>query len=190
MTSNEHPNESNKSIELIKLLINKTNKVIYKIRKKLSEEHELLIFSKADKTANIKLEKKILEEIYKIFQENNGSFYFSYTYDLTNSIERQHSNSYDDNKPTWKRADNRFFWNYLLVDDLMGSTPECHDSFIIPIIQGFVETENVNIDPRFVNNEEESGQIEFSNLKFSLISRRSRHRLGNFTSYLKLKFYQ
>jgi hypothetical protein len=44
------------------------------------------------------MEKKILEEVYKIFQENNGSFYLSYTLDLTNSIERQHSNTYDEIK--------------------------------------------------------------------------------------------
>lgn len=45
--------------------------------------------SSTDSSNNAKFEKKILDEIIKIFQDNNGSFYFSYTYDLTNSIERQ-----------------------------------------------------------------------------------------------------
>ena len=126
------------------------------------------------------MEKKILEEIYKIFQENNGSFYLSYTFDLTNSVERQHSNTYDELKPIWKRADNRFFWNWALIKNAANLEPECHHTFIIPIIQGFVQTDNVNIDSRFLNNENDEGscQIEFNSLKICLISRRSRHRLG------------
>jgi hypothetical protein len=126
------------------------------------------------------MEKKILEEVYKIFQENNGSFYLSYTLDLTNSIERQHSNTYDEMKPIWKRAENRFFWNWPLINNIVNLEPKCDESFIIPIIQGFVQTDNVNIDSRFLNseNEEGLGQIEFNTLKICLISRRSRYRLG------------
>ena len=123
-----------------------------------------------------------MEEIYKIFQENNGSFYFSHEFDLTNSIERQHSNIYDSSLPLWKRADSRFFWNMPLINELFDLKPDCHNSFIIPVIQGFVQSETVNIEPRFINNTSngEMGQIEFNSLKLCLISRRSRFRLGIF----------
>lgn len=86
--------------------------------------------STSNNNAN-KFEKKILEEIIKIFQENNGSFYFSYTYDLTSSVERQqeqfesncilvNTNSSNENKKiNWKLADDRFFWNKVLLNDLI-----------------------------------------------------------------------
>lgn len=162
MGSNDQ-SDFQKSTELIKSLINRSTKN-----------------NSSDKSSNIKVEKKILEEVYKIFQENNGSFYLSNTFDLTNSIERQHSNTYDEMKPIWKRAENRFFWNWPLISNIVNLETKCDDSFIIPIIQGFVQTDNVNIDSRFLNNESEEGlgQIEFNTLKICLISRRSRYRLG------------
>lgn len=46
-------------------------------------------------------------------------FYYSDTFDLTNSIQRQNQSTYDANAPLWKRADERFFWNRHLLNDLM-----------------------------------------------------------------------
>jgi hypothetical protein len=120
---------------------------------------------------NSKLEKKLLDEIEKIFQENAGSFYFSYTYDLTNTLERQQEQIVDKNASSsslkkeeenlllkrrspmticWKNADDRFFWNKSLLEHLIemsektSSSEQQHnelDKFIVPLIQGFVQME-------------------------------------------------
>jgi hypothetical protein len=119
---------------------------------------------------NSKLEKKLIDEIEKIFQENGGSFYFSYTYDLTNTLERQQelvegeaSKSSEQKKRSslktcWKYADDRFFWNKALLEHLIDlnensrersdksdasvqSDLSAIDNFIVPLIQGFFEME-------------------------------------------------
>ena len=46
-------------------------------------------------------------------------FYFSDTYDLTNSLQRQNTNGYKKDKPLWERADERFFWNKPMLEELM-----------------------------------------------------------------------
>ena len=45
-------------------------------------------------------------------------FYYSNTYDLTNSLQQQHSERYDRSAPLWKRADERFFWNMYMLAEL------------------------------------------------------------------------
>ncbi|CAO3645563.1 unnamed protein product [Cunninghamella blakesleeana] len=83
-----------------------------------------------------------------------NSFYYSYTYNLTNSLQRQ-----------THEVDNRFFWNHylsqkmLIVDDHKKMSP-----FILPVIQGFV-----NIKPLIINQK---------SITFALISRRSQERAG------------
>jgi len=153
---------------------------------------------------NNKFEKKIFEEIVKIFQDNNGSFYFSYTYDLTNSIERMQEQleemklkkEANENvaKPLWKCVDERFFWNKALLSDLVDLDAtninrnevdniyfkneqnnivdeqlKIRDRFILPLIQGFIQIES------FISPETDVGDVE---VRISLISRRSRYRLG------------
>ena len=66
-----------------------------------------------------KFEKKITEEIVKVFQENNGSFYFSHTFDLTNTIERREELLNKPIEARWRQADDRFFWNKTLLSDLI-----------------------------------------------------------------------
>ena len=46
-------------------------------------------------------------------------FYFSDTYDLTNSLQRQNTDGYQNDKPLWERADERFFWNKPMLEELM-----------------------------------------------------------------------
>ncbi|RNA25377.1 phosphatidylinositide phosphatase SAC2 [Brachionus plicatilis] len=125
-----------------------------------------------------RFEKKILIEIYKIFQENSGSFYFSYTYDLTNSVERQQEQFERGAKKCsldWRLADERFFWNkYLLMDVLEINSNE---EFVTPVIQGFVQLEQ-----HIINSSKELGPNKEMKapdpLRLALISRRSRYRLG------------
>ena len=60
----------------------------------------------------------------------SDSFYYSETFDITNSIDRQHADTYDKNLPLWKRADGRFFWNQHMLLELIESQVS-HVSFII-----------------------------------------------------------
>ncbi|KAF2402721.1 hypothetical protein EJ06DRAFT_505683 [Trichodelitschia bisporula] len=104
----------------------------------------------------------------------NAPLYFSYSYDITNSLQRQS----DSNPvlPLWKRADDRFFWNRFVQSDLIdyrtgnsgrlgyrGEQPGI-DPFILPVMYGMMEIRNTS--------------VKGNPLTFVLITRRSRHRGG------------
>jgi hypothetical protein len=141
-----------------------------------------------------KFEKKIIDEIVKLFQENNGSFYFASTYDLTNSIERQQeqieaAENCEETPPSsyWRKCDDRFFWNKVLLGDLLNSLSNQselvgRDRFILPLIQGFVQihtyenkTSASESQQRASLNLLEHGERK---VRIGLISRRNRYRLG------------
>jgi hypothetical protein len=153
---------------------------------------------------NNKFEKKIFEEIVKIFQDNNGSFYFSYTYDLTNSIERmqeqldemklQKEQNENAAKPLWKCVDERFFWNKALLSDLVdldatNINRNEVDNIYFKNEQNNIVDEQLKIRDRFIlpliqgfiqiesfiSPETDVGEVE---VRIGLISRRSRYRLG------------
>lgn len=71
-----------------------------------------------------KLEKRILEELTKIFTETD-SFFFCQNGDITNSLQRQCAykksrlNQGDQEEPLWKRVDDRFFWNKHMLQDII-----------------------------------------------------------------------
>ncbi|KAI5839330.1 SacI homology domain-containing protein [Morchella snyderi] len=93
-----------------------------------------------------------------------GPMYFSYTFDLTNSFQRQ--STADLAAPLWQRADDRFFWNRYIASDLIdlrSSNPNV-DPYILPTFFGFltIATTAINSTP----------------CTFILITRRSRHRAG------------
>ena len=108
-----------------------------------------------------------------------GPMYFSYSFDLTNSFQRQaHS---DLNLPLWRRADDRFFWNKFIQTDLIdlanGATSASGlrggyqygaDPFILPVMFGMLRISQT--------------RIKSTPLTFTLITRRSRYRAG--TRYL------
>lgn len=137
-------------------------------------------------TTNVtsRFEKKILIEVYKIFQENSGSFYFSYTYDLTNSVERQQEQYEKMVKKLnldWRLADEKYFWNKYLLNDVLNL--ENNDEFVTPIIQGFVQLEEQIIST--AKDFDPKKQVKVPDpLRLSLISRRSRYRLGNYHIFL------
>ncbi|KAF2148698.1 hypothetical protein K461DRAFT_324192 [Myriangium duriaei CBS 260.36] len=103
-----------------------------------------------------------------------GPMYYSYTFDLTNSFQRQAAS--DPSGPLWKRADDRFFWNRFISSDLIdfrnGSSHQRQargpqpavDPFILPVMFGMLRITNT--------------AIKGSPLNFVLITRRSRHRAG------------
>lgn len=68
-----------------------------------------------------RFEKRILEELNKIFTETD-SFFFCQTGDITNSLQRQcimESQHDNQDKPLWQRVDDRFFWNKHMLHDII-----------------------------------------------------------------------
>ena len=108
-----------------------------------------------------------------------GPMYFSYSFDVTNSFQRQAQS--DPSLPLWKRADDRFFWNKFIQSDLIdfasgaasgsglrGGQQIGADPFILPVMFGMLRITQTS--------------IKATPLTFTLITRRSRHRAG--TRYL------
>jgi hypothetical protein len=102
----------------------------------------------------------------------SGPMYFSYSFDITNSFQRQ--SQLDSASPLWKRADDRFFWNKFVQSDLIdfrtsgsrhqhGQQPAV-DSYILPVMFGMLEIV--------------STRVKTSPLTMVLITRRSRYRAG------------
>jgi phosphatidylinositol 4-phosphatase len=97
-----------------------------------------------------KLEKRISEEIHKIFDDTD-SFYYSHDSDITNNLQRKESDNRDD----------RFFWNKHMLSEIL----KLDDQYwTLPIIQGFVQVEQC--------------VIENECFTLALVSRRSRFRAG------------
>ncbi|XP_020298278.1 phosphatidylinositide phosphatase SAC2 isoform X2 [Pseudomyrmex gracilis] len=123
-----------------------------------------------------RFEKRILEELNKIFTETD-SFFFCQTGDITNSLQRQcivesQQNQSDQDKPLWQRVDDRFFWNKHMLHDIINLNTDKANCWILPIIQGYVQIEKCIVEVGF----DEQPQQETFNL--AIISRRSRFRAG------------
>uniref|UniRef100_A0A671Y3I3 Inositol polyphosphate-5-phosphatase F n=1 Tax=Sparus aurata TaxID=8175 RepID=A0A671Y3I3_SPAAU len=146
---------------------------VYKITKiaviPLSDEEpqELELEVKENKEKE-RLERRLLDELYKIFMDSD-SFYYSMTYDLTNTVQRQ-GDSDKSSLPLWKQVPEVDFW-------------------VVPIIQGFVQVEELVVNYNETSDEERSSPetppqevtcVDDIHPRFTvaLISRRSRHRAG------------
>ena len=102
----------------------------------------------------------------------SGPMYFSYSFDITNSFQRQALS--DPALPLWQRADDRFYWNRFIQSDLiefangigLRNQGRHHgaDPFILPVMFGMMRITLTRIKSTPVN--------------FALITRRSRHRVG------------
>lgn len=97
-----------------------------------------------------KLEKRISEELHKIFDDSD-SFYYCPDSDITNTLQRKESGTLDE----------RFFWNKHMLSEI---TKLNDDNWILPVIQGFVQVEQC--------------VIENECFRLALVSRRSRLRAG------------
>lgn len=108
-----------------------------------------------------------------------GPMYFSYSFDITNSFQRQAQSNVS--QPLWRRADDRFFWNKFIQSDLIdtangagsgsglrGGQQAGADPFILPVMFGMLRITQT--------------RVKATPLTFTLITRRSRHRAG--TRYL------
>ncbi|KAL7023542.1 hypothetical protein ACKWTF_012666 [Chironomus riparius] len=97
-----------------------------------------------------KLEKRISEEIHKVFDDTD-SFYYCPTIDITNNLQRKEAEIHDD----------RFLWNKHMLSEML----KLEDQYwTLPIIQGFVQVEQCVIDNECFT--------------LALVSRRSRFRAG------------
>ncbi|XP_071419547.1 phosphatidylinositide phosphatase SAC2 isoform X1 [Pithys albifrons albifrons] len=134
-----------------------------------------------------RLEKRLLEELFKMFMDSD-SFYYSLSYDLTNSVQRQ-STCEKTNLPLWRKVDDRFFWNKHMIEDLICMDNAEVDFWIIPIIQGFVQIEELVVNYSESSDDDKSSPetppqestcVDDIHPTFlvALISRRSRHRAG------------
>ncbi|XP_075468166.1 phosphatidylinositide phosphatase SAC2 isoform X1 [Ascaphus truei] len=135
-----------------------------------------------------KLERRLLEELFKMFMDSD-SFYYSWTYDLTNSVQRQSSGE-KSQLPLWQRVDDRFFWNKYMIEDLINIKDPQGSSWILPVIQGFVQIEELVVNYNESSDDEKSSPetppqepptcVDDVHPRFmvALISRRSRHRAG------------
>ena len=103
----------------------------------------------------------------------SGPMYFSYSFDITNSFQRQSQS--DLSRPLWQRADDRFFWNRFIQSDLidfaigLGRRDQAGyqygvDPFILPVMFGMMRITLTRIKSTPVN--------------FALITRKSRYRVG------------
>ena len=65
-------------------------------------------------------------------------FYFSYTHDVTHSLQRLSQLTAEDRakRPLWQRADERFFWNRDVVGELVAA--KAHD-WIVPMMNAYIE---------------------------------------------------
>lgn len=120
------------------------------------------------------------ENTYRNLLKNllkSGPMYFSYSFDITNSFQRQAQS--DLLAPLWKRADDRFFWNRFIQNDLIEFRTTGNggsglrqssrqlpgvDPFILPVMFGMMEITRT--------------RVKATSFTFSLITRRSRHRAG------------
>ncbi|XP_009068531.1 PREDICTED: phosphatidylinositide phosphatase SAC2 [Acanthisitta chloris] len=119
---------------------------------------------------------------------DSDSFYYSLTYDLTNSVQRQ-SACEKTNLPLWRKVDDRFFWNKHMIEDLISIDNAEVDFWIMPIIQGFVQIEELVVNYSESSDDDKSSPetppqestcVDDIHPTFlvALISRRSRHRAG------------
>lgn len=142
--------------------------------------------------------RKLLDEVEKMFCQSD-SFYFSPGVDLTKSV--QVSGEDYVRRPSWKTADERFFWNQFLLKELIDlkvkmtinrwcvlivlelysikfnlptQDPKA-DAWIIPILHGYVHIDTVGVE---LEGEPLDGGINRKSLTLVLLSRRSRYRAG------------
>uniref|UniRef100_UPI00398E4844 phosphatidylinositide phosphatase SAC2-like n=1 Tax=Pristiophorus japonicus TaxID=55135 RepID=UPI00398E4844 len=135
-----------------------------------------------------KLARRLLEELVNMFTSSD-SFYYSLTYDISNSAQRQYVNEKDrEGSPSWARADDRFFWNKYMIRDLLEGKNAMAEQWIIPIIQGFVQLEEIHTcftkylaeEALLSDDPLDAKLLSWPDSKFLLvlISRRSRYRGG------------
>ncbi len=90
-------------------------------------------------------------------------FYFSYTYDLTQSLQQLNNTNPDyANSPLYNRADPKYVWNKFMLQTL--DKRQEFSQYMLPLMHGVVATSSVRVGDKLV--------------EFGLISRRSALNAG------------
>ncbi|CAH0395313.1 unnamed protein product [Bemisia tabaci] len=125
---------------------------------------ELILFPRSLLHLNEKQTR--LNEIYVSMIENvlnTPHLYFSYSYDITHTMQSLHLMSHEISKQTmWSIANTKFLWNEHLLSNFC-DVPAYH-SFCLPVIQGFVSIKSCTLNG-----------VSF---KWSIVSRRATGRAG------------
>ena len=123
-----------------------------------------------------RVEKRILEEFSKMFNDSQ-SFFFSYVGDLTTCLQKQFQNQeMNRGLPNWQRADERFFFNRELVAEVIELADSRSESWILPLVQGYVEIKECGLE---VEELEVLGETRLPSFyTICLVSRRARARAG------------
>ncbi|UJR27975.1 hypothetical protein I4U23_009233 [Adineta vaga] len=91
------------------------------------------------------------------------AFYFSYSYDLTHTLQRLHTSSSEFlSKSFIERADQRFVWNRHLLNSFISNKSLAQ--FTLPLVHGFAAIHKLSING--------------NSFTYAVISRRSTHRAG------------
>ncbi|KAK6908776.1 polyphosphoinositide phosphatase [Kwoniella mangroviensis CBS 8886] len=115
----------------------------------------ITIASKSERTAQ---ETKMLHTFQHVDLTKN--FYFSYSYDITNSLQTNLTVS-----PSNRRWNTRFMWNHYLLSPAFDlEDPKGRSKWVLPLIYGFLDQAKINVFTRTVY--------------LTLIARRSRHYAG------------
>ncbi|KAG2183821.1 hypothetical protein INT44_008832 [Umbelopsis vinacea] len=108
---------------------------------------------------DVRLDKRMVKEVQALF--SGQTFFFSPSFDITNTFERKYSRGPIDSIPLHKLVDRRFWWNEHMLQPLLTKNL---DDWIVPVMQGAVQIEGC--------------EMEGFDFTFILISRRSRERAG------------
>ncbi|WWC65713.1 uncharacterized protein I303_108335 [Kwoniella dejecticola CBS 10117] len=115
----------------------------------------ITIASKSERTAQ---ETKMLHTFQHVDLTKN--FYFSYSYDITNSLQTNLTVS-----PQNRQWNTRFMWNHYLLSPAFDlEDPKGKSKWVLPLIYGFMDQAKINVFTRTVY--------------LTLIARRSRHYAG------------
>ncbi|KAF7778523.1 hypothetical protein Agabi119p4_2868 [Agaricus bisporus var. burnettii] len=142
------------------------------------------------------LEDKVIRECIREFTK--GDMYFSYTFDITRSIQHkqeQHAKSHKKNEllaglgaipsseagvnlsaisepyptlPLWRRVDKQFWWNEWMSKHFIDAGLH---SYVLPLMQGYFQTTQLVVSSELGENEE-------CPVDYIITSRRSRDRAG------------
>ncbi|KAG0033853.1 hypothetical protein BGZ82_005965 [Podila clonocystis] len=133
----------------------------------LVKETAVTHVSEEEQEKNKALDRRIIREICSLF---GTGFYFSIEFNLLSSMQKRSEMSADGVSasrkhaqivPLWKQVDPRFWWNENLLKEFLEIEA---NGYILPVMQGYVETEPC--------------EIEEQAFEFTLISRRSKERSG------------
>jgi len=132
------------------------------------EETEMLTIPSSHKVEKPSEEQRLMGVFKQVDMTKN--FYFSYTYDLTSTLQSNATSRNESNPGRWPFT-TRFAWNYHLFaaafENSEGDAPKAH--WVLPLIHGHVDQAKLSVLGRVIY--------------VTLIARRSRHYAG--ARYLK-----